>query len=390
MTLVRDRLTWIVYATLGCYGYFLYSFNPSVPLLGADLGVSRAVASLHGTMMAVGALLAGVIVPPLVRRAGRLPVLSGALATLGVGTVVYVAAPVLGGTLLGALVAGTSGSVIVTVTSAVLAAHHPRAASAAISEANALAAAMGVAGPAALGAAVGIGWGWRPALGVVAVLAVGLLVAARGTFHGPPGQVRATPPRPGRLPAAYWHAWGVLVCCVGVEFATTIWTSQLLTERLGMGTAGATAAVTAVIAGMAVGRVLGGRLTIGRSPDRVLLGALLAALAGYALVLTAPSPAVAVSGLVVVGLGLALQFPLNVARLIEASAGRPDLATARQSLGAGLAIGGGPFLLGALADTLGVQTAFLLVPALLVLAGVGVLAHPVAGPALRPGRPRRP
>jgi predicted MFS family arabinose efflux permease len=135
--------------------------------------------------------------------------------------------------------------------------------------------------------------------------------------------------------------------------------------------------VTALIAGMAVGRALGGRWTVGRDPDRVLLATLGVSLAGYLVVFAAPSTAVAVAGLVLVGLGLALQFPLNVTRLIGASGGRPDLATARQSLGAGLAIGLGPFALGAAADAVGVSTAFYGVPALLVLAAVGVLTHPV-------------
>ena len=36
--LIRDRLTWTVYLQLAIYGYFLYSFTPSVNLLRDDEG----------------------------------------------------------------------------------------------------------------------------------------------------------------------------------------------------------------------------------------------------------------------------------------------------------------------------------------------------------------
>ena len=48
------------------------------------------------------------------------------------------------------------------------------------------------------------------------------------------------------------------------------------------------------------------------------------------------------------------------------SGGQPDRAIAVMSIGVGLASGLGPFVLGALADQVGVQIAFLVVPALCV------------------------
>ena len=50
------------------------------------------------------------------------------------------------------------------------------AASAAISEGNAVGSGVGLLGPLAVGAAVSIGWGWRPGVLVTAVLAVVVIV----------------------------------------------------------------------------------------------------------------------------------------------------------------------------------------------------------------------
>jgi fucose permease len=81
---------------------------------------------------------------------------------------------------------------------------------------------------------------------------------------------------------------------------------------------------------------------------------------------------VALPALVACGVGIALFYPLGVARAIDASEGRPDHASARVGIGASLAAGLGPFLLGALADLAGLHLALLVMPALLVVAAVGL------------------
>ena len=59
----RGPATWLTYSQLGIYGYFLYGFGPTVPLLRDEQGFSRTVAGLHGTALAVGALLSALSWP---------------------------------------------------------------------------------------------------------------------------------------------------------------------------------------------------------------------------------------------------------------------------------------------------------------------------------------
>jgi fucose permease len=96
-------------------------------------------------------------------------------------------------------------------------------------------------------------------------------------------------------------------------------------------------------------------------------------LVGFAAFWASTAPMAALTGLVVVGLGIALQYPLGTVRAVAASGGRPDRAAGRLSVAAGLASGIAPFALGALADSIGTHAAFLLVPALLLAAAAGVL-----------------
>jgi fucose permease len=161
-----------------------------------------------------------------------------------------------------------------------------------------------------------------------------------------------------------------MIACVGTEFCCTFWSADQLRTHVGLGAGPASAAVSALLVGMAIGRFSSVPLTARWSVDRLLVVAIALALAGWACMWTAISIVVALLGLGLLGLGLALQFPLSLVRTMKDSGGRPDTANALASVGTGLASGIAPFALGALADQVGAHDAFLLVPALLASAAV--------------------
>lgn len=382
MRLRRDALTWLTYLLVGCYGYVIYGFGPSVPLLREEQGTSRAVSALHSTALAAGTLIAGAVFAAYVARRGRGASMWTGLGLTCVGVAVYtgvVATPPLPVTLAGAALIGLGGSFVINGHAAVLMDHHGAAGPAAISEANATSAGLGIIAPLLLGAGVAAGIGWQPGLLVALGLAAAVALAL-GRVRVPDHR-EAAPPPPGRLPGRYWLAWLVLVCCIGVEFALTVWSSEILVERTGVSRGVGTAAVTAILVGFFAGRLAGGRLALRRDPERLLLAAIGTAAAGFAVFWLAGTAWLAMAGLVVAGLGMALHFPLGIARALAASGGRPDLAAARASWSAGVAAGGAPFLLGALADRTGTHRAALIVPVLLAAAAAAAAAGRTPAPA---------
>jgi fucose permease len=170
------------------------------------------------------------------------------------------------------------------------------------------------------------------------------------------------------LPPAYWLAALAVVSAVAIEFCMVTWTPDLLVDRTGMSAGTASGAVSAVVGGMAIGRLVIGFLARDHSPFGLFLVSVAVTAAGWLLVWLSTSPVVAVCGLLVVGLGVAAQYPLGAAIVMALSGGQPDRAIAVMSVGVGVASGLGPFVLGALADELGTQLAFLVVPVLCLLA----------------------
>jgi predicted MFS family arabinose efflux permease len=369
----------MVYSLLSIFGYFLYGFGPSVPLLRDELGVSRAVGALHATAMSVGAVTGGLVGERVVGAIGRRGSLWTGTGLLCVGVVGLCSVRFLAVTLLSAALCSFAGTLLLNGVNATLMDRHHQAGPAAITEANAGAGMAGILAPLVVGAAVAVGLGWRAGLLVTVLLAA---VAAL-VFHGvrvPEASAVDPDQHPHgvrRLSRQFWLTWALVVCVVGVEFCLSLWASDLLRSRTGLPAGAATAGFSAVLVGLTISRLVGGRLAVRREIDGLLVRGLVVLLAGFTVFWLAQTAWLAIAGLVVAGLGLGVQYPLSVARAIATAPGRTDLAATRVSLAAGIASGCAPFLLGFAADRVGTHTAFLLVPALIVAAMVLLaVSHP--------------
>ncbi len=389
--MVRDRLTVTLYGSYTVWGWLLYSFNPSVPLLGRDLGISDALVGLHGTAMAAGGLVASFVAPRVVLRQGRRAAILGGGGLVVVGVVGLLTGPVLAWTLTAMFVLSIGGNVLISATQVGLALHQGRAASAAISEGNAVGSGVGLLGPLAVGAAVAIGWGWRVGVLVTALLAVVVLVlVARlpdtaslprraAPAAAPHGDQTPAPQRWRRSPAAILFLGGV-VATIAVENATTYWSTALLIARTGAGAGIAAAATAGLVAGMTAIRLIIGPMSLRVPPARLLVAGFLFTVVGWAVLWTTTSTGVALAGLVLAGLGLGVQYPLSIALLLAASPGHSDRAQGDATLWGAVSIGIAPFLLGWLSDRVGMHTAFVAVP---LFALAGAVAATLGGRALR-------
>lgn len=374
-----DTFTWSMFATYALWGWVLYMFGPASQLLGAERGLTDTLTGLHGTAMAVGTVIAGLVMPRLVPAVGRRRTLLLSAALLAVGLTVFVVSPsfVLG--LVAVVVMSVGGSLALGAGTAGLVLHlGPRDAATALATGNGLGTVTGVVGPLALGAAVAIGFGWRAALLTSVPLAAAAAVLWSRTVPREPSP-RAHAGRHddghGRV-ALGGDAWLLLLATVmgtAIEFATTFWAASLLREATGATAAVAAGSTAGLVAGMASSRLASGPATRrwgAAPPVAVAFGV---AGIGWAVLWTAGTPTVAIVGLVICGLGVGLLFPLGSALFMAAARGPADSAASVVTVAAGIAIGVVPFALGALADRVGVHGAFLVVPVFVVVGLAGVL-----------------
>ncbi|SBT54557.1 MFS transporter [Micromonospora narathiwatensis] len=442
--LTRDKTTWFAYAQLGLWGFFLYGFGPVVPLLRDEQGTSAAVAGLHSTGIAVGALLGGALFAPAARRLGRGPAIWLGLAGVAAGVAALGLLRPLPATLAAVAVIAAFGMMVISGVNVVLTAQHGPAAPAALTEANAACAGMGILAPLVIGAAVDAGHGWRPAMavevGLIALVALAALTfrvrlpkaASAAAAAADPAVLTASaavdpvgmaapavadPARPtapagaepsgeslaapasavrggragtrvaGRLPAAYWIAWVLMSATGSIEVCLSLWTADVLRTHAGLDAGSASAAVAAIVCGMFAGRLAGGRFALRWPPVPLLLGALTVSLAGFALFWSAPVGWLAITGLVVLGLGNALHYPLAISIALAVAGPAADKAAGWSSYSMGVGFGIAPVALGWVADGVGPHLAFLLLPGFIAasvlltvrLGRVLRAAHPATG-----------
>lgn len=343
--------------------------------------MSSSVAGLHSLMLAGGVVLAGFLGVGLVRRWARYGLARRAVVVVAAGVAVLCAGSLVTGaelaiTLPTMLVIGLAGGLALNVSTTVLQEHHGRFGPAVLTLANAAAAGVGLITPLAVGAATAMGLSWRAALILVVPFAVVAFMLV-GRQRAVPSYA-ARPAGGGRFsvrgfPGAYWPAVLAVVCAVAVEFCLITWTPDLLARRTGMSPGVASGMVTAVVGGMALGRLTLAPLARRWSPRSLFLVGVAVTLGGWALAWLSASAALSVTGLLILGLGLGGQYPLGASMAITASGGHPDRAVAVLSVGVGLASGLGPFAVATLSDAVGVQAAFLVIPLLAVGAAAGVL-----------------
>lgn len=369
-----DAVTHAGFGTLAMWAWFLYGFGPLLPLLRDEQGVSRTVMGLHSLLMSGGAIIAGLVVVPVVRRLRRRGAMQVGIVLVATGIIGLCSAVSPAVTLPSVLVAGIGGSLMLNAINTALADHHGPAGASVLSAGNAVAAGVGLVAPLAVGASTALGWTWRPATLVTLPLAVVAFVMVRRV---PAGWVAVDGAGDGDqhagsgpLNRAFWLAFGLIIASVGVEFCCTAWSADLLRQRTDLSDAGASAAVTLYVGGMFVGRAVGGRLARRYPSTHVLAACLLLVGLGWAVLWLSTDRVVALVGLGLLGLGMSVQYPLGAALAYTAAGPAGDRASAMLSLGVGAAAALTPFSIGAIADVSSTRAAFVVVP---LLAGVGAL-----------------
>ena len=370
---VRGRRTWAAYFLLGLFAYLETSIGPAMPFLRDQLGLGYAVASLHFSVFALGAIATGLTGERWVRRIGRGRALWGGIAGMVAGASLIALGPNVAVTIAGAALMGGIGALSLMANQSVLSDIHGNLRAIALTESNVAATGTAIFAPLAIGGLAAAGWGWQAGLLITAPWALLLWWIFRSVRF--PEAIPAGPglDHGGRLPAVFWLLWLVLFLVSTAEWCLAYWGAEFLASVVGLERATAATAMTLFFVAMTGGRLLGSRLARHVPAATLLLAAIAVALAGFLPFWLAARPAFSLAGLFVAGLGIANLYPLTVATASGAVPHRIDHATARLTVATGAALLLGPFVVGALSDVAGMRWGFGIVVPVLVLAFGGVL-----------------
>ena len=376
---ILPRAKWTTFCYLATWGYMLYGLGSATPYLRDDLRLSAFEAGLHASALALGILAAGVTADVIGRRIGPRRLLDLSVAYFAVAAVLIIAAPVLPVSLCGAFLLGLGGGTLTTQVNLQLSQFGRAQSRILLSQANAVSMIAAAAAPMAIGLAASLLHAWRLAM-LVPIVWVVALTAFRPRETGASTEEQATK---ARLPRAYWIVWLLVVLGVAIEFSFVYWGSTIVILRTGISTADATMLASLFVVGMvAVRVVIGSGIGSGRSPLALLAVGLVGAIVGASLTWVSPTPILAGLGLFLGGCGVAIQWPLGVTLAMHTAGAGQLQASARATLGSGLAILIAPAMLGLAGDEFGVAAAWPLIIGIAVCSlCVAVVAHRVGADA---------
>jgi fucose permease len=225
----------------------------------------------------------------------------------------------------------------------------------------------------ALGLAAALHVGWRAAIVAVLVIAPLAYVSGRGERIDAPQAAQArTGPERAALPPGFWIAAAMLFCTTAAEWCITAWGATFVENAVDVSADTAVALMVGYFGGVVAGRVLGSRLARRHDPARLLALALVVAAAGFAVLWPASTPAPALVGLALLGLGLGNLFPMGISVTVALAPGRAGLASGRAVAVTSFAVLLAPLTVGTLADATSLKAALAVVPVALALAAAGL------------------
>lgn len=377
----RDSLFWTVAGQATILNFFLGGFGPAQPLLREEQGTSLTIAGLHGTMMGVAAIIAGLIHPHLNHKYGRRNTSWLGLTIFTIGLPFFALGPTISYTLPAVLFSCVGFNFVILNMVTLLSHHYPETPDQAVSQSNAINAIGFVFGTVLVGTLASFGISWRAGLLICIPAAIALYFFGKDKIVD--NHQADAPKQSGKLGAKFWIAWFGFFATISSEFATSFWAAALLSDRTGSSSAFATLCVAALGTGFGIGRwfipIWMRRTTL----DVRLKTILMIQFVSFMLFWVSHNLYFSLVMLLFVGIGISGQFPMTMVRIIKLSDNKPDLAMGKSAYAAGLAIALAPFLLGFFGDRIGISKAYLMVPILIVISISAIVWVPSEAPQKR-------
>lgn len=364
----RDALTWLSYGMLGYFSYLMTIPGPIMPFLRAELNLNYTLASFHFSAFALGMMLAGLTADRITRRFKRYFAFWGGAIGIALGGLGLALSKQVTLTLLSTLSMGFTGGVLLVTIQATLSDHHQANRNLAITEANVAASLCAILAPLSIGGLVQAGLDWRLSLFLVLGLVVVLFLKFRARSIPQPRQNASLNLKlKGGMPKAFWAYWLVVFFSVAVEWCMSYWGSDFLEKTTDLSKSTASLTLSLYFLAMLLGRLVGSWATRLYPGTRLLLLATGMAALGFPLFWLAPTAPLKILGLFIAGFGIANLYPLTLVAALNVVPEVSAWASARLSLGIGLAMLLAPLLLGWTADQISIQNAYGLVAGFLAM-----------------------
>lgn len=364
---VRDRVALFCYLLIATYNFCSASLGPIMAYLRAELHLDYTITAMHFSIWSLGCVLAGFAGEKCMRRFGKRNSAWLGCSFLCLGLVILIFAKHPAVSLIAAMMCGGCGTLMTQTLFAVIAERFGEQRAIPITEATIAASFVASLAPLVVGSVGASPLHWQSALIIPIFCFACYFLFARKNLELHRESESTMKTADGRhLPAKYWMHWAQIFLSVAAEWSIILWTADYLQSVCKLDKANAAASVTLYLAALMLGRLAGTRLSQRFEASVLLKGTSIVALLGFTVFWLNTAPPICLVALFITGLGIANFYPLNYALAIGAAPGQTSMATSRISVATGSSVLVTPFILGLVAQQLGIFSAYGIIAGLLV------------------------
>lgn len=359
----RSAATWTAYGLFTLLTLQVTLVGPIMPYLRTEMGLSYAQGALHTSSFAIGMMASGFLASLLQNYISRKSIAIIACFALILCFGSLTIAPNIYVSVLATAVMGLVGSMVIPIGPMILAHVHRHDLDRALAEANLVGYLGGLIAPVAVAIAV-YTVGWRGAALAGPILFALLFMTIRSAEL--PQNADTQTHKDGRLGLGYWAFWSLLSISVATEFCFMVWSASFLELVVKLSRETAVLGSTAFPIGMVLGRLAGIPILKHIGAHRLSIFSHFVTIIGFAVFFVPSTGAIAIFGLLIAGIGIGNLYPTAIAMALKAAGPALEKGSGHTPIAGGLAIVASPFILGALADNIGLYLAYLIVPLFIV------------------------
>jgi predicted MFS family arabinose efflux permease len=337
----------------GVMGFLMYGMGFCIPLLKHDLGISRAVASLHNIFFAISIIGISFVIPRLIAKHSPREVMRAGWAITFVSLMAYCLSRSLWITIPAMALAGI-GATLFNNTNAVTLGASGGMSTQIMMRQTGVSTLSGAVAPSIISILIQSGIPRQATLGSLA-------------FIGCVTALTILPAMPNRSPSIkkkgekHWDKSLYILLFLGfsaasLEGGAASWALDLMISR-NVELALATLLVTAFSYGIGTSRMILS-FTHNISMNQIWAGAASMASVGFVLIIVTDSSALTLMGLIIVALGIGPLTAIALARSVVSPKGA-DEGLVANVVGAGLSIGIAPWVMGIVSDSYGFSIAYM-------------------------------
>lgn len=360
------------------FAVFQTSLGSILPYLKSEMEMSYKISGLFPSAFALGMIISGSVSEYIINTINRKNTIIIGITGMTISYILMILIPQTYFSITMCFITGFTGTLSFISAQALLSDIHGKRRDTALSEANIYAGLFMAALPFIIGTIVKNNFNWRYSIFILFAVFIPILFMKLNKFNDTFSIIELkTTSKPEKPKLSFYLYLILMYIAISIEWCILFWTPEYLTTHTGLTKSNASIVFGIFLVFYIPGRFLGSKLTLIVKTELLYYFTILIATLSFPVFYISQNKILGITALMIVAIGIANFFPLNLAVIMNKAEGRSNFASGKATSAAGAAILTAPFILGYAGDNLGLYTAYGIIFILLIILLVSAFPYKI-------------